>query len=383
MHDSDKGFSSFLLHVDDGCGGWATNWELAEELHQLLEKTYPGIKWSCRARDGNSGGWHDQLGFAVERDFHGGYTTITAPKHIKAVQHFVEGDVKMTPKTPSNQSIMDLKPIEIPEEGTAEHVEFLKDRDWLQSANGCAVHITKVRQETVPTVVAIAKCGHAPGKDAIAAMKWLLFYLLGTINTGLKIGAGPDANVEMLEFSEELHGDYVLNPEKKLLGYHAVIDGDLRVNDRSVSGVLHMLGGTAFAPFSFRQHSAAISAHDSEVFSASSCVAHSIFFRDHLVALGIDQSLPTPIFSDSKSTLLTVQNDSSLKRALHTTRRVYFMQEARMQGEVSFFTVPGKVNPADIFTKWVRPPIFLKAVIFFTGMAVEYGSEHKSLEKAS
>ena len=54
-----------------------------------------------------------------------------------------------------------------------------------------------------------------------------------------------------------------------------------------------------------------------------------------------------------------------------------------MQGEVSFFTVPGKVNPADIFTKWVRPPIFLKAVIFFTGMAVEYGSEHKSLEKAS
>jgi hypothetical protein len=102
--------------------------------------------------------------------------------------------------------------------------------------------------------------------------------------------------------------------------------------------------------------------------------SHGIFFRDHLSSLGIDQSVETPIFSDSASTLLAVENTSSLKNALHLVRRTYFMRMAKIEGEITFYRVVGKENPADVLTKYLTAPYFLAAVAYFLGMEVNYNN---------
>ena len=108
VHRSDEGYISFNLHVDDGCGGWTTTPALSQKLYAVLEKTYPGVKW--RADSDKMSGWALQLGFEINRDRANYTTTITAPRHIEALRAFVKDDAVFYPKSPSSQTIMNLKP---------------------------------------------------------------------------------------------------------------------------------------------------------------------------------------------------------------------------------------------------------------------------------
>lgn len=54
------------------------------------------------------------------------------------------------------------------------------------------------------------------------------------------------------------------------------------------------------------------------------------------------------------------------------------MREAKKEGEVAFYSCAGTTNPADVFTKWVGPAIFLAAMLFINGMGIVYGSASPS-----
>ena len=43
--------------------------------------------------------------------------------------------------------------------------------------------------------------------------------------------------------------------------------------------------------------------------------------------------------------------DNVTKYSRHIERRVHFVKQARMQGLIKVFKVPGEINPADIGTK--------------------------------
>ena len=50
----------------------------------------------------------------------------------------------------------------------------------------------------------------------------------------------------------------------KILQYHMGCDGALGL-ERSISGIVHMFAGACINGLSFRQHSIAVSAYDSEI----------------------------------------------------------------------------------------------------------------------
>ena len=76
-------------------------------------------------------------------------------------------------------------------------------------------------------------------------------------------------------------------------------------------------------------------------------------------------SVPTPIFSDSESTIKTAHSSQSLKKSLHIRRRILYMLEARDDGEIEFYSCAGKTNPANVFTKWVQLGELLAARKYF------------------
>jgi len=117
-----------------------------------------------------------------------------------------------------------------------------------------------------------------------------------------------------------------LDVKEAPLAYFVVCDGDLRT-DRSVSGIVHRFAGAAIAVQSVRQHSIAIDAHSSECFTASTAACQAVAFRGMLTELRISQELPTPIYSDSRSTLLVAQNAAALRKSIYILRRILFMRE--------------------------------------------------------
>ena len=118
---------------------------------------------------------------------------------------------------------------------------------------------------------------------------------------------------------------------------------------------------------SSRQHSIAEHAYVSEAYSGSTICAGSIVFRGMYIERGIDQTIPTPIFSDSRSTLLAVRSISSLKTSLSILRRTLFMIEGHDEGLWDCYTCKGPDNPADVFTKPVGVQPFTLARAIYLG----------------
>mmetsp|Transcript_38610 Transcript_38610/g.67835 ORF Transcript_38610/g.67835 Transcript_38610/m.67835 type:complete len:122 (-) Transcript_38610:10-375(-) len=81
-----------------------------------------------------------------------------------------------------------------------------------------------------------------------------------------------------------------------------------------------------------RQHSIAIDAHSSECFTASTATCQAVAYRGILAELRMSQEVPTPIYSDSRSTLLVAQNSAALRKSIFILRRIQVRQQARFHG---------------------------------------------------
>ena len=125
------------------------------------------------------------------------------------------------------------------------------------------------------------------------------------------------------------------------------------MDDRSISGIVHMFAGAAFAATSFRQHSIAIDAYSSEVFTASSAAAQTMTYRGILTELGVVQEVPTPVVTDSRATVLVARSKEAMKKSIYLMRRVLFLQECVEDEEIQVYSCKGKFNLADVFTKAV------------------------------
>ena len=115
--------------------------------------------------------------------------------------------------------------------------------------------------------------------------------------------------------------------------------------------MLHMFAGVAIQALSFRQHSIAIDAYASECFTLSSGAAQGMVFRGIFSELNIDQAVPTPIYSDSRSAVLVSTNEASLKKSIYIARRTLFLRDAVDQGEFAVYTCQGRANPSNPLTK--------------------------------
>ena len=358
-HDADGTSIEFTLHGDDGTG-CANSITAAHRMKALLESKYPGaVKW-----------WDehgDMLGFAVKKTAIG--TTITAPKHIEALHVFVTNDAAYKPTVPYTKDFMHLLPVAVPEPDTVEWHLFDARVHFMQESGGHIAHITKVRPDIVGAYNMVVRTSHAPCSLALKCMKHLIFYLIATIDIGITIARVPQATTATLVWPEALPSNYLLDVNAKPLQYHVVLDGQLGI-DRSIASILHMLGGVAISAQAFRQHSIALSAHDTECFTAATGAAQAITIRGVLHELLTD---PANRGDTNLQRLVEHTPHRQLRSGaqaigLHRPPRPLYMREEVTDGEYAFYQCIGVTNPADVNTKVVTAKAFLAAHRYFMGI---------------
>jgi hypothetical protein len=76
--------------------------------------------------------------------------------------------------------------------------------------------------------------------------------------------------------------------------------------------------------------------------------------------MGYKQSLQTPISQDNNTCIFLVKGSGMYNGTKHIDTRIYHIREFSESDEVKLYKVTGENQPADIFTKSLPRPVFLK-----------------------
>ena len=224
-------------------------------------------------------------------------------------------------------------------------------RNFQQCIGACMYLTCFTRPDCSFAVNQLARFMSNPGPTHVAAAKRVLRYLAGTRSLGITYRrAGQDDAIR------SVHGS--LGPNT--LSASADADHAGAKDRRSVSGWALMLNGAAVTWASKRQPVTAISSTESEFYSVSQCALDCVYLRRVMEMLGYKQSLPTPIAQDNNACIFLVKGSGMYNRAKHIDTRIYRIKELSESGEVKLYKVAGQNQPADIFTKSLPRPVFLK-----------------------
>ena len=105
----------------------------------------------------------------------------------------------------------------------------------------------------------------------------------------------------------------------------------------------------------------ALSSTEAEYYAASVCGVEVLAGRHFEQDLtGKDAMMPTPLFIDNSACVELGKHFSACKRVKHIDRRVYFLTDYQSMGHIEIMPIATKDNTADIWTKPLPKPLFLK-----------------------
>ena len=193
----------------------------------------------------------------------------------------------------------------------------------------------------------------------------VLQYLMGTKQWGIVLGRenhpfqikddhrAEKGQVKFIDVNEALCG-YDLPAQAFCDANHATGIDD----KKSVSGqLLHVFTGPVFWNSSV-QSLTATSSTESEVRAASEMTQNVLFLQKILTHFNMPVE-PFPIKIDSKGARDVVTHYAHTPHSRHLEVKHDFMRDHYQLAEVDYILIPGKYNPADLFTKALPKPKFL------------------------
>ena len=187
------------------------------------------------------------------------------------------------------------------------------------------------RPEIMYAVQNLARQMQATTPEYHKAAKWLLRYLQGTKELGIKLG-GVGKTVELVCYCD---ADWGSNKECR----------------RSTTGYVFMLGGGAVSWSSRLQTTVALSTAEAEYMALNAAVQEAIYLRRSLKALGFEQKGPTKIMEDNQGCIAMAANPIQHKRTKHIDIKYHFTRQSAKDGHVSIEYVPTEHQLGDLFTK--------------------------------
>ena len=117
-----------------------------------------------------------------------------------------------------------------------------------------------------------------------------------------------------------------------------------------------------FKPFSvIRLHPhVSLSSTECEYTTVSKVGCEVIWMRYLLEEFGYDMSRPSPIYVDNASAIQVAKHPEHQSTMKHVHRAYHWIRDDVEQGNLHVAHVPGVDNPADIFTKPLGRPKFIK-----------------------
>ena len=103
-----------------------------------------------------------------------------------------------------------------------------------------------------------------------------------------------------------------------------------------------------------------VSTAESEYVAANLAGRSCLFMRDIMEELGFKHSSPIPLFMDSDGAIALTKNPENMRATIHIDKIYHWIRQHVEDGTFSPESIPGKENPADVFTKSLSKSFFDK-----------------------
>ena len=271
------------------------------------------------------------LGMEIKRDKVKGTISLTQTQYLKKVlQRFGINDKAKpvsTPLAPHFKLSALMSPSTECEREQMNHIPYANAVGALMYAMVCT------RPDISHAVSMVSRYMHNPGKGHWQAVKWILRYIQGTVDIGLKFE--KDRNVG-----------------KHLVGYvDSDYAGDLDKR-RSTTGYVFTIAGGPVSWRSTLQSTVALSTTEPEYMAVTEAFKEAIWLHGLVEDLGIVQK-QVEVFCDSQSAICLAKNQVYHGRTKHIDVRFHFIREIVDEGNILLQKIRTADNPVDMLTKMV------------------------------
>ena len=189
------------------------------------------------------------------------------------------------------------------------------------------------RPDISQAVGVVSRYMHDPGKEHWQAVKWILRYILNTVDIGLVFQQDKQDGQCVVGYCDS---DYAGDLDKR----------------RSTTGYVFTF---AKAPVSWKstlQSTVALSTTEAEYMAVTEAVKEAIWLQGLLGELGMEQK-HIKVHCDSQSAIHLAKNQVYHARTKHIDVRYHFVREILEEGGVIIQKIRTTENPADMMTKVV------------------------------
>ncbi len=210
-----------------------------------------------------------------------------------------------------------------------------------ESAVGSIMYLmVRTRPDIAYAVGKVSRYMSNPGRGHWEAVKWILRYIKGSLDTGLLFDAHS-------------------NNAKSLVGYvDADYGGDLDKR-RSTTGYVFTLAGGCISWRSTLQKCISQSSTEAEYVAAAEATKEAIWLHKLAIQMGLSH-LNVHLHCDSQSALHLASNNVMDGRVKHIDIRYHFIRQVVSDDELKLVKIDGKLNPADALTKVIPLESFSK-----------------------
>jgi len=246
--------------------------------------------------------------------------------------------------------------------------KFMEDNDRAQKFReilGALLWLAiNTRPDIMYAVNQLSKYNNNPGPVHWHAMEYVLRYLKGTVDYGLrfsKTNINPEHSSQLFGINSSTFKGSNTTPNimEPVIASDADFSRDTDTS-KSVSGYVFMLGGAPISWQSTTQSTVALSSMESEYIAACSAAQEAMWLKYLLEELGFGCVKPLIIQEDNKSTIDFADHPGHHRKTKHINRRFHYLREQVQEGNIRLKYCKGEDNVADIFTKPLYPDVFLR-----------------------
>ena len=319
MKGSDSSHMVYLLiYVDDML--------IASKDSKEIKRIKDSLKREFEMKD--LGAASRILGMDIIRDRKKGTLKLSQGKYLQKVLetfNMAESKAVVTPIGPQFK----LKSLTQKEEH--EEARFMNVIPYASAVGSLMYAMVGSRPDLCFAVGLISRYMSKPGRIHWEAVKWVMRYLKGALDSDLLFTKGEDFKVRGF-----CDADYATDLDRR----------------RSVTGYVFQVGGNTISWRSGLQHIVALSTTESEYMALAEAFKEALWLKGFVSELGFKQD-DVRVFSDSQSAIHLAKNGGFHERTKHIDTRLHFMRDVIEAGDVTVHKIHTSINPADFLTKCV------------------------------
>ncbi|KAE8664954.1 hypothetical protein F3Y22_tig00112738pilonHSYRG01227 [Hibiscus syriacus] len=209
--------------------------------------------------------------------------------------------------------------------------EYMSKVPYASAVGSLMYAMVCTRSDISQAIGVVSRYMHDPGKEHWQAVKWILWYILNTVDVGLVFQQEKQDGQCVVGYCDS---DYAGDLDKR----------------RSTTGYVFTF---AKAPVSWKstlQSTVALSTTEAEYMAVTEAVKEAIWLQGLLGELGMEQK-HIKVHCDSQSAIHLAKNQVYHARTKHIDVRYHFVREILEESGVIIQKIRTTENPADMLTK--------------------------------